>query len=45
MVTREEKDSTRGRARMLFEMLNGEVIGDGWKSEEVKDALDLCLSC
>ena len=45
MVTREEKDSTRGRARMLFEMLNGEVIEDGWKSEEVRDALDLCLSC
>ena len=45
MVTREEKDSTRGRARMLFEMMNGEVIEDGWKSEEVKDALDLCLSC
>jgi hypothetical protein len=31
MVTREEKDSTRGRARMLFEMMNGEVIDDGWK--------------
>ena len=45
MVTREEKDSTRGRARMLFEMLNGEVLKDGWKSEEVKDALDLCFSC
>jgi FAD/FMN-containing dehydrogenase/Fe-S oxidoreductase len=45
MVTREEKDSTRGRARMLFEMMNGEVIDDGWKSKEVKDALDLCLSC
>ena len=45
MVTREEKHSTRGRARMLFEMMNGEVIDDGWKSEEVKDALDLCLSC
>ena len=45
MVTREEKHSTRGRARMLFEMMNGEVIEDGWKSEEVKDALDLCLSC
>ena len=45
MVTREEKDSTRGRARMLFEMMNGEVIEDGWKSEQVKDALDLCLSC
>jgi Fe-S oxidoreductase len=45
MVTREEKDSTRGRARMLFEMMNGEIIDDGWKSDEVKDALDLCLSC
>ena len=45
MVTREEKDSTRGRARMLFEMMNGEVIDDGWKSEEVKDSLDLCMSC
>ena len=45
MVTREEKHSTRGRARMLFEMMNGEVIDDGWKSDEVKDALDLCLSC
>ncbi|HEY3754768.1 MAG TPA: FAD-binding and (Fe-S)-binding domain-containing protein [Opitutaceae bacterium] len=45
MVTREEKDSTRGRSRMLFEMLNGEIVDDGWKSEEVKDALDLCFSC
>jgi len=45
MVTREEKHSTRGRARMLFEMLNGEIVEKGWKSDEVKDALDLCLSC
>ncbi|GAB3465626.1 FAD-binding and (Fe-S)-binding domain-containing protein [Streptomonospora sediminis] len=45
MVTRNEKDSTRGRARMLFEMVNGEVITDGWASEEVRDSLDLCLSC
>ncbi|MFC4560923.1 FAD-binding and (Fe-S)-binding domain-containing protein [Nocardiopsis mangrovi] len=45
MVTREEKDSTRGRARMLFEMINGEVITDGWRSEAVRDSLDLCLSC
>ncbi|MDA2814360.1 FAD-binding and (Fe-S)-binding domain-containing protein [Nocardiopsis sp. RSe5-2] len=44
-VTREEKHSTRGRARMLFEMLNGEVVTDGWRSEEVRDSLDLCLSC
>jgi FAD/FMN-containing dehydrogenase/Fe-S oxidoreductase len=45
MVTREEEHSTRGRARALFEMMRGEVITDGWKSEEVHRALDLCLSC
>jgi FAD/FMN-containing dehydrogenase/Fe-S oxidoreductase len=45
MATREEEHSTRGRARMLFEMLEGEVVTDGWQSEEVYDALDLCLSC
>ncbi len=45
MVTREEKDSTRGRARLLFEMLEGDVITDGWQSKEVYDALDLCLAC
>lgn len=45
MVTREEKHSTRGRARLLYEMLNGEVVKDLWKSEEVKEALDLCLAC
>jgi FAD/FMN-containing dehydrogenase/Fe-S oxidoreductase len=45
MVTREEKHSTRGRARLLWEMLNGNVIKNGWRSDEVKDALDLCLAC
>jgi FAD/FMN-containing dehydrogenase/Fe-S oxidoreductase len=45
MVTREEEDSTRGRAHLLFEMLQGEEINDGWKSKEVKKALDLCLAC
>jgi Fe-S oxidoreductase/FAD/FMN-containing dehydrogenase len=45
MVTLEEEHSTRGRAHMLFEMLQGEVIGGGWKDEHVKKALDLCLSC
>jgi FAD/FMN-containing dehydrogenase/Fe-S oxidoreductase len=44
-VTREEEDVTRGRARMLMEMVRGEVITDGWHSTEVKDALDLCLAC
>ncbi|HWD02808.1 MAG TPA: FAD-binding and (Fe-S)-binding domain-containing protein [Amycolatopsis sp.] len=44
-ATREEKHSTRGRAHLLAEMVNGEVIRDGWQSEEVAEALDLCLSC
>ena len=44
-VTREEKHSTRGRAHLLFEMAGGEVITDGWRSEEVRESLDLCLSC
>lgn len=44
-VTREEKHTTRGRARLLFEMLQGEVITDGWQSKEVAESLDLCLAC
>ncbi|MFJ6101228.1 FAD-binding and (Fe-S)-binding domain-containing protein [Streptomyces sp. NPDC092359] len=44
-VTREEKHSTRGRARLLHEMALGEVVTGGWRSEEVREALDLCLSC
>jgi Fe-S oxidoreductase len=45
LATRNEKDSTRGRARVLQEMVNGTVVRDGWRSEEVHAALDLCLSC
>ena len=45
MATHEEMHSTRGRAHMLFEMLQGEVIDRGWKDDHVKEALDLCLSC
>ncbi|MBB5895367.1 FAD/FMN-containing dehydrogenase/Fe-S oxidoreductase [Kutzneria kofuensis] len=44
-ATREEKHSTRGRARLLFDMLNGSVVRGGWRSAEVREALDLCLSC
>ncbi|OPG05482.1 FAD-binding oxidoreductase [Streptomyces sp. GKU 895] len=47
-VTREEEHSTRGRARLLFEMLDGHgdsAIQDGWRSQAVHDALDLCLAC
>jgi FAD/FMN-containing dehydrogenase/Fe-S oxidoreductase len=47
-VTHEEEHSTRGRARLLFEMLDGHpdgIVKDGWRSQEVKEALDLCLAC
>ena len=44
MVTRDEKHTTRGRARMLWEMLNGSEL-PMWESEDVFEALDLCLSC
>jgi FAD/FMN-containing dehydrogenase/Fe-S oxidoreductase len=44
-ATGEEMHSTRGRARLLFEMANGQVITGGWHSPEVAEALDLCLSC
>lgn len=45
MVTREERHSTRGRARLLFEMLEGNPLRRGWRDESVKQALDLCLAC
>jgi Fe-S oxidoreductase len=45
MATREEAYSTRGRSRLLFEMLEGNPMGDGWHDEAVKDALDFCLAC
>ena len=45
MVTLEEEHSTRGRAHMLFEALRGEVVRGGWNDEQVKESLDLCLSC
>ncbi len=45
MATREELHSTRGRAHMLWELMQGEVLPNKWKNEQVKEALDLCLSC
>ncbi len=44
-VTREEEHSTRGRARLLMEMVRGDVVTGQWHSHEVRDALDLCLAC
>ena len=45
LATRDEKDSTRGRARVLQEMANGTLVTGGWRAAEVHEALDLCLSC
>lgn len=45
MVLREEKHTTRGRAHLLFEMLQGDPVSGGWRDERVKESLDLCLSC
>lgn len=44
-VTRDEQHSTRGRARLLGEMIDGRLLRDGWRSSEVASALDLCLGC
>jgi FAD/FMN-containing dehydrogenase/Fe-S oxidoreductase len=44
-ATMEEQHSTRGRARLLFEALQGNFLGSGWRDESVKEALELCLSC
>jgi FAD/FMN-containing dehydrogenase/Fe-S oxidoreductase len=45
LATKDETHSTRGRARVLQEMANGTLVKGGWKSPEVAEALDLCLSC
>src|SRR5205814_1870705 len=49
-ATHEEEHSTRGRAHLLWEMTQNPdrgdaIIRDGWRSEEVKRSLDLCLAC
>lgn len=45
LATRDEKDSTRGRARVLQEVINGSALTEGWQSPELAESLDLCLSC
>jgi FAD/FMN-containing dehydrogenase/Fe-S oxidoreductase len=45
MVTLEEMHSTRGRTHLLWEMMHGDVIRDGWRDPHIKEALDLCLAC
>ncbi|MBF4162440.1 FAD-binding and (Fe-S)-binding domain-containing protein [Nocardioides acrostichi] len=43
-ATRDEKDSTRGRSRVLQEALDGSLVA-GLGDPAVADALDLCLAC
>lgn len=45
MATLEEQHSTRGRARMLWEALQGDLLIGGWRNDDVKESLDLCLAC
>ncbi|MFC4603999.1 FAD-binding and (Fe-S)-binding domain-containing protein [Rhodococcus kronopolitis] len=45
LATRDEKDSTRGRARVLQEVLNGTLVTGGFDAPELAESLELCLSC
>jgi FAD/FMN-containing dehydrogenase/Fe-S oxidoreductase len=45
LATGQEKDVTRGRARVLQEMANGTLVTGGWRAPELREVLDLCLSC
>src|SRR5216683_889966 len=45
MATGEELHSTRGRAHMLWELMQGEVLLNQWRNEQVRESLDLCLAC
>ena len=44
-ATDEEQHSTRGRSRLLFEMMQGRELAEQWRSQPVREALDLCLAC
>ncbi|MGV8848106.1 MAG: FAD-binding and (Fe-S)-binding domain-containing protein [Propionibacteriaceae bacterium] len=44
-ATHDEAASTRGRARVLQEMVNSSLVTGGWRAEEVHEVLDLCLAC
>ncbi|MGC5627517.1 FAD-linked oxidase C-terminal domain-containing protein [Georgenia sp. Z1344] len=43
-ATKDEKDVTRGRARVLQEVTNGELVAR-WDDPALLESLDLCLSC
>lgn len=44
-ATRDERHSTRGRAKLLVELFQGETTAATWRNKDVREALDLCLSC
>lgn len=44
-ATRDERHSTRGRAKLLVELFQGEATPATWRNEDVRQALDLCLAC
>ena len=44
-ATRDEQHSTRGRAKLLGELFQGSTVPESWRNEQVREALDLCLSC
>lgn len=45
MATRNEKDTTRARANTLREVLTRPKGKNAWVNEELKEVMDLCLSC
>ena len=44
-ATKDERHSTRGRAKLLGEMLQGETTPSSWRNQDVFESLELCLSC
>ena len=44
-VTREEADTTRGRANALRLALTGQLGPEGLEGDEVAEVLELCVSC
>ncbi|WP_317046834.1 FAD-binding and (Fe-S)-binding domain-containing protein [Sphingobacterium haloxyli] len=45
MATRNEKDTTRARANMLRQFLTNSTKANRFDHEEIKEVMDLCLSC
>lgn len=45
MATRNEKDTTRARANILREILTNSEASNPFANEEIKEVMDLCVSC